>query len=107
MLSGPELSRLVKQFEEQYTPNHENPNAFAHHRTSHSTQKTFRQQVASITDVFKKMDNPYLCIIPELVAADSLECTDPSVAESLCNLKKTGKQQYEAFVVFFSNVPSP
>jgi hypothetical protein len=35
---------------------------------------------------------------PELVAADSCDCADPSVAESLCNLEKTGKQQYEAFV---------
>jgi hypothetical protein len=88
----------VKQFEEQYTPDHENPNAFVHHEKSHSAQKTFRQQVVSLTDVFKKMGNPFLDNFRELVAADSRDCADPSVAESLRNLEKTGIQQYEAFV---------
>lgn len=98
MLSGPELSRLVRQFEEQYTLDPENPNAFIHHETSHAAQQTFRQQVVSLTDVFKKVGNPFLDNFPELVAADSRDCTDPSVAESLRNLEKTGKQQYEAYV---------
>lgn len=70
MLSGPEISRLVRQFEEQYTLDPENTNSFIHHETSHASQQTLTQQVVCLTDVFKKMGNPFLDNFPELVAAD-------------------------------------
>lgn len=82
MLSGPELSRIVKQFEVNFSTESENPDVL-HHETGSSAQKTFVQHVVSLTEVFKKMGNPFLDSFPELVVADTRDCADPSVAESI------------------------
>ena len=50
MLSGPELARLEKQFEEGYLPgaDSEHPRNFQNHEQGVATQKTFQKQVSSL-----------------------------------------------------------
>ncbi len=45
MLSGPEMSRLLKQFEKEYIPDYDTeiPENFQHHEQGLSTQKTFQR----------------------------------------------------------------
>lgn len=98
MLSGPELSRIVKQFEDDYLRPSEDRDVFLHHESGLSSQKKFTQHVNSLTEVVKKMGNPFLDNFPELVAVDTRDCTDPSVIVSLQNLEETGKKQYNQYV---------
>lgn len=100
MLSGPEIARLVDEFEEEYltTEDPENPKNSKSHEMGQATQKTFQQQVNSLCDVIKNMGNPFLDDFPELVTLDSRNCVDPEVAESVRNLESTGKAQYQAFM---------
>ena len=54
MLSGPELARLVKEFEEEYLENdNEDPKSFQHHEQGLSTQRAFHKHVASLTETIK------------------------------------------------------
>ena len=54
MLSGPELVRLQKQFEEEYFPDDdpENPGYFQNHEQGLATQKAFQKQVSSLFKTF-------------------------------------------------------
>ena len=54
MLSGPELVRLQKQFEEKYFPDDdpENPRLFQNHEQGLATQKAFQKQVSSLFKTF-------------------------------------------------------
>ncbi len=52
MLSGPEMARLLNQFEEEYLPDDETEisNSFQHHKQGLSTQKTFQRQITSLSE---------------------------------------------------------
>ena len=92
MLSGPELVRLMKQFESQYVPDEdpENPHNFQNHEEL-ITQKTFQRQVSALADTLRKMGNPFLDDFPDLVTLDSRKCVKNCVVDSVRNLMILGK----------------
>lgn len=100
MLSGPEMSRLLKQFEEEYLPDDDTgiPEYFQHHEQGLSTQKTFQRQVVSLSDTIRRMGNPFLDDFSDLVTLDSRNCADESVVAALHTLEDTGRKQYKNFV---------
>ena len=100
MLSGQELARLQKQFEEQYMydADPEHPRNFQNHEQGFSAQKTFQKQVNSLFNTFIKMGNPFLDDFPELVKLDNCNCVDDSVTVALRALEDTGTTQYNDFV---------
>ncbi|KAK3750821.1 hypothetical protein QZH41_008184 [Actinostola sp. cb2023] len=100
MLSGPELARLLQQFEGEYIQDDdpENPLNFQNHEAGRSTQKTFQRQVNNLTDVVRRMGNPFLDDFQELVRLDSRDCLDASVANAIRTLDNLGKQQYQTFL---------
>ena len=100
MLSGPELSRLRKQFESEYFSDNDpdNPQNFLNHKQGLSTQKTFQRQVTSLSSIIRKMGNPFLADFSDLVSLDSRDCADKSVIAALYTLEDTAKGQYSNFV---------
>jgi len=64
MLSGPEMARLLEQFEEEciHGDNTEMFSNLHHHEQGLSTQKTFQQQVMNLAETIKRMGNPFLDI---------------------------------------------
>lgn len=100
MLSGPEVSRILQQFEDQYlsSSDPENPKAQQNHETGRSAQVTFQKQVNNLCDVIRRMGNPFLDDFAELITLDSRECADPSSCETVRGLKEKGKKQYDNYV---------
>ena len=100
MLSGPELVRLLQQFEDDYLLDNDpdNPKNFRNHEQGLAAQKTFQKQVHSLYKTFKKMGNPFLDDFPELVSLDSSTFVNDSVAVSLHTLEETGTKQYKEYV---------
>ena len=100
MLSGPELARLQKQFEEQYMygADPEHSRNFQNHKQGLSAQKTFQKQVNSLFNTFIKMGNPFLDDFPEQVTLDNRNCVDDSVTAALHALEDTGTTQHHDFV---------
>ena len=86
MLPGPEMARLLKQFEEECLPDYdiENPDNFL--------------QVDGLCDTIRRMGNPFLDDFPDLITLDSRNCADESVVAALHTLVDTGKKQYQDFV---------
>ena len=95
MLSGPELSRLRKQFESEYFSDNDPDNLqnFLNHKQGLSTQKTFQRQVTSLSSIIRKMGNPFLADFSDLVSLDGQDCAHESVITALYTLEDTGKEQ--------------
>ncbi|KAK3889182.1 hypothetical protein Pcinc_006754 [Petrolisthes cinctipes] len=100
VLSGPEISRLLKQFEEEYHPDDdpESLEEFHHHEQDPATQKTFQRQVTNLSETIRRICNPFLDDFPDLISLDNRNCTDGSAIVSLHTLEERGKKQYEEFV---------
>ncbi len=61
MIFGPELARLLKQFEVEYQQidDPEDPRNFQNHQNGYAMQECFQKQVCSLCSVFKEMGNPF------------------------------------------------
>lgn len=99
MLSGPELSRIIHQFEDQFlsSQNPDNPKNCHNQEAGRATQKTFYRQVKNLCDVLRRTENLSLDDFPELVTLDSRDFADISVVESVEKLDKLGKEQYQKY----------
>ena len=73
MTDGPELARLLRQYENEYLHDDdlENPANFKHHEQGLATQKTFQRQVDSLSNTTRQMGNHFLDDFPELITLDS------------------------------------
>lgn len=100
MLSGPELSRIILQFEDQFltSQNPDNPKNLQNHECGKAAQKTFHRQVNNLCDVVRRIGNPFLDDFPELVTIDGRDCVDDRVIESVRSLDQIGQDQYKAYV---------
>ena len=100
MLSGPELSRIIQEFEQQFiaAQDPDNPNSFRNHEAGRAAQMTFHRQVNSFCEVVRRLGNPFLDDFSELVTIDGRDCVDQSVIESVQKLEEVGQKQYKTFV---------
>ncbi len=100
MLSGPEFSRMIRQFEDQFLPskNPDNPKNFQNHEAGKAAQKTFHRQEKSLCEVIRRSGNLFVDDFPELVTLDSRDCADINVVESIAKLEQTGNEQYQKYV---------
>ena len=78
MVPGPEMARLLKEFEINFLEEKECEN-YLHHKQSLSTQKTFQTQVLNLVETINKMGNPFKDDFKELVALDTRNCANKSV----------------------------
>ena len=95
MLTGPEVSRLILQFDNQYLTDNdpENPENYQNHETGKASQAAFQRQVKNLSDVMRTMGNPFNDDFPELVKLDTRDCVDHDVSEALRTLEEVGNRQ--------------
>ena len=103
MLSGPELARLLRKFEEEYLPDADpdNPMHFWNHEQGLAAQKTHQKQVNSLFETFKRMGNPFLDDFPELATLDSRNCVDESVSISMHTMEDWAPSSIESLLPKF------
>ena len=88
MLSGPETTRILHQFEGQYLLESQESVDRPNHEMGLSAQKAFKKQANNLADVVRRMGNPFLEHFPGLVALDSRE-----------QVSKTQYQEYRKEVI--------
>ena len=96
LVSGPELSRLINQFEETFLPEDPEEEGF-HHSEAKSYQIQFQTKVKMVVETINKFGNPFMDTFHELVTLDSRNCLDSLVVEKIRNLKDIGKKQYSNY----------
>jgi len=101
MLSGPEMARLLKHFEEEciHGDNTEMSSNLHHHEQGLSTQKTFQQQVVNLAETIKPMGNPFLDIFTDLVTPGSGNCTAESVVTTNHSAQSGGNWKKAAVIL--------
>ena len=68
-----------------------------HHEEGLSSQKSFSEQVVSLTAVISEMGSPFLEDTDELLALDTRNVLDVSVANSVQEVRNLEKLQYSNY----------
>lgn len=101
MLAGPELARMVEEFESEYVGDVEediSDDASYHHEETFSAQQYLFKHVRSMVHVIKEMGNPFHDQFEDLVNISSRSCAEKAVVNDLFKLADTGKKQYSEYV---------
>ena len=89
MLSGPEMGRILQEFEAEYTHMEAeiSDQMHLHHEQNVATQRTFRKHVSKMSEAIRQMGNPFNDDFAELVTLEGRKCVDSAVAKSVVQWK--------------------
>ena len=90
MVTGPELSRVVKEFEGVQNELDELP----HHQESSASQRRFLCHVRDLIDVSVMNGDLFEEQLRGLVSLGDKVCESPASAHSLYFIESTGKEQF-------------
>ncbi|MES9882214.1 MAG: hypothetical protein ABW185_15180 [Sedimenticola sp.] len=96
MLSGPEMSRAIEQFEISAFPTH--VSSKSHHEEAHTYQVSFAKDVQSLIQVMKSKGNPFSETSPNLIALDTQEVMDDLVVHCLKQAHTLGTATHQQYV---------
>lgn len=96
MISGPEIARIVNEFEK--TTATSSDVSLKHHEQSYSHQVAFIKDVQSVVDSFQDLGNPFLEKGKDLLAVDTKDIMNSDVVEAVTNVEKTGLDMYSSYV---------
>ena len=96
MIAGPELSRVVTEFEDTLCD--VSPSSNKHHEQVPHVQMTFAKDVKSLVVTFEELGNPFLEYSKELVVLDTKIIMHDKAIQSVMSAKQLGIEQYHAFV---------
>ena len=101
MVSGPEVARLVNEFEcpLKVTKGDQGKKPDCrHHEQKKGVQKAFKKQVKSLSTTITKMGNPFQESTNDLLVLDTQDMMLHSVVETVKTLESVGQNQYREFV---------
>ena len=98
MVAGPEIARVLQEFESQLKGETNVDEKNKHHEQGLSTQKTFQSHVKQLVSTISEMGNPFKDDCPELLALDTRNCADASVVDTVHRVRELGLRQYKKFV---------
>ena len=98
MVAGPEIARVLQEFESQLKGEKNVDEKNKHHEQGLSTQKTFQSHVKNLVSTISEMGNPFKDDCPELLALDTRNCADASVVDTVHKVQEIGLRQYKKFV---------
>ena len=97
MISGPEMARLVSEFEASMTTEVEVQGA-DHHEVQRSFQVSFFKDVKSLVTTIEDFGNPFLEESEDLIVLDTKEIAGPASVTILRQIEAFGKEQCNQFI---------
>ena len=97
MISGPEMARLVSEFEASMTTEVEVQGA-DHHEVQRSFQVSFFKDVKSLVTTIEDFGNPFLEESEDLIVLDTKEIAGPASVTILRQIEAVGKEQCNQFI---------
>ena len=98
MVAGPEVSRIVTEFEDCALGTRADSSDHRHHEQYASVQATFITEVGSLIVVIEEMGNPFLEKSNDLLVLDTRDIVDTSVGETVRKAETLGIEQFKNFV---------
>ena len=83
MVSGPEIARAVKEFEESSVLSQKKSDIFRHHEQTPSFQIKSIQHVTKLTREFEKHGNPFLSEEEDLIHIETRDVMPSNVVETV------------------------
>ena len=96
MIGGPELARMINEYEEQLP--RENRQVRKHHEQVPSLQNAFLKDVKNLVNAMEDLGNPFKEDSGDLLTLDTKVIMPIVVVESVKNIQRIGKDQYNTFV---------
>lgn len=93
MVAGPELSRMVDEFEETISAKESQK----HHEQNPATQSAFAKDILNLVSSFEELGNPFKENGEELTALHTKDIMNEEVVHTVRNARKRGEQQCKAF----------
>ena len=103
MVSGPEISRIITDFElsqeiVRNTTKQEQQEDLRHHKQIKGVQNTFCKQVNAVCSTTEEMRKPFADQTGEMFVLDTRDIADSKVVETIRTVEQLGKDQYQRFV---------
>ena len=107
MIAGPEIARVVHEFEGSVRDTSKSVNR--HHEQNPASQKSFKTNILALVSAYEEFGNPFKEDSEYLIALDSREIMEEKVVESVKRAHAVGINQYKCFVKerFGSQNPKP
>ena len=96
MLAGPEIARVVKEFESTFEVT--KPCDKRHHEQTPSVQKAFFKDVQELVSVLEGMGSPFTEDSTELIVLNTKEIIPECVVQVIKTAKQKGQSQYDQFL---------
>ena len=97
MVAGPEIARIVVEFEE-YAMKAQDDGKQLHHEQHFSVQHAFQKDVKSLIAVFEEFGNPFLEKGQDLLVLDTRDIMDSSIGETVLGIEALGEDQYKKLI---------
>ena len=100
MVSGPELSRMINEFEtsQNFASVAEDNADKKHHEDSPAVQRKFIKDVRSVCAELESKGNPFLEDSKDILNVDPKEIMGNDLVNTVKNVEAIGEQQYQEFV---------
>ena len=97
IVSGPELSRVIREFQGSAEKKTHRTGILHHEQTKHA-QMAFVRDVKSLHCAMGEMGNPFCDESNDLLVLDSRDVADPVIITALRQMEMLGREQYERYV---------
>ena len=97
MLSGPEMARLVNEFEKSVSPE-TTPEFRHHHENEKGFQNTFHKDIRALVGVIEEFGNPFEEEGKGLSVSDTKVVADEEGVSRMQNIEELGRKQCDAFI---------
>lgn len=97
MIAGPEQSRLITSFENEYLASEEGSLHYHHHEEGLSAQRLFQKQTINFIETINTYGNPFSDDCQELLVLHTRQCADHEVVNTMKGLEALGNSQYHQF----------
>ena len=97
MVSGPEMSRVIREFQAS-ADNKTHRTGILHHEQTKHAQMVFVRYVKSLHCAMGEMGNPFCDESNDLLVLDNGDVADPVIITALRQMEVLGQEQYERYV---------
>ncbi|EDO43913.1 predicted protein [Nematostella vectensis] len=98
MLSGPEMARLINEFERTLMGTESNSEMRNHHEDEVSYQRAFQKDVKSLTNVLEEYGNPFEDSSRDISVLDTKVVAGEEGVIRMRMMEELGKKQWETFI---------
>ena len=97
MVGGPEISRLIREFEDN-SNNINSKTSTMHHEQTSSLQKAFVKDVKSLVATLEEMGNPFIEDSGDLLTIDTKIIKSKEISQMLYTIENKGEENFKQFV---------